>query len=109
MERTGQSRLGLASLGISLLSAVGLFVVFVFAGVIEASTPSGMSEESLEAMVIGLFMFGFIGLDLISIGLGIAGVFQKTRDRVTAIVGTVIATATVIVTMSLVLIGINVS
>ena len=105
MERTGQSRFGIASLSISIASALGLFILFLIAGIIEASSPGGMNEESIEAMLIGLFLFGFVGLDLVAIGLGIAGIFQKTRQRVLAVLGTVIALATEIITISLMTIG----
>ena len=98
--------MGLASLGISIISAIGMFINFVFAGVIESSSHGGMSEDSLEAVVIGLFLFAFLGLDLIAIGLGIAGIFQKARDRITAVLGVIIATSTVLITLSIVIIGI---
>ena len=50
---------------------------------------------------MGLLIFGFGFLDLLAVGLGIAGIFQKTRDRITAI----IASATLIITLSLIGIG----
>ncbi len=105
MERTGQSRLGIASLSISIVSALGLFILVIIAGIIESSSPGGMDEESIEAVIIGLFLFGFVGLDLVAIGLGIGGIFQKSRERILAIIGTVIAVATEIITISLVTIG----
>ena len=105
MERTGQSRFGIASLSISIASALGLFILFIIAGIIETSSPGGMDVESIEAMLIGLFLFGFVGLDLVALGLGIAGIFQKTRQRVLAILGTIIAFATEIITISIITIG----
>ena len=105
MERQGQSKLGIASLLISIFTAIGLFIVFLIAGVMESNTYGGMDEESAGAIILGLFMFGFGFLDLLSIGLGIAGIFQNTRERITAIIGTTVASATLIITVSLIAIG----
>ena len=105
MERQGHSKLGIASLLISILTAIGLFVLFLIAGVMESNTYGGIDEESAVAIIVGLFIFGFGFLDLLAIGLGIAGIFQKTKERITAIVGTIISSATLIITLSIVGIG----
>ena len=105
MERQGQSKLGIAALLISIFTAIGLFIVFLIAGVMESNTYGGIDEESAGAIILGLFIFGFGFLDLLAIGLGIAGIFQKTRERITAIIGTIISSATLIITVSLVGIG----
>tara|TARA_B100000424_G_scaffold267928_1_gene261711 strand:+ start:941 stop:1270 length:330 start_codon:yes stop_codon:yes gene_type:complete len=105
MERQGQSKLGIASLLISILTVIGLFIIFLIAGVMESNTYGGIDEESAGAIILGLFIFGFIFLDLLAIGLGIVGIFQKTRERITAIIGTIISSATLIITVSLIGIG----
>ena len=105
MERQGQSKLGIASLLISIFTAIGLFIVFLVAGVMESNTYGGIDEESAGAIILGLFIFAFGFLDLLAIGLGIAGIFQKTRDRITAIIGTIISSATLIIKLSLIGIG----
>ena len=105
MERKGQSKLGIASLLISIITVIGLFIIFLIAGFIESNTYGGMDEESAGAIILGLLLFGFGFLDLLAIGLGIAGIFQKTRERITAIIGTIISSATLIITVSLVGIG----
>ncbi len=105
MERQGQSKLGIASLLISIFTAIALFIVCIIAGVMESNTYGGIDEESALAIVLGLFIFGFWFLDLLAIGLGIVGIFQNIRSRITAIIGTIIAVATLIISVSLVLIG----
>ena len=105
MERKGQSKLGIASLLISIFVAIGLFIVFLIAGVLESNTYGGIDEESAEAIILGLFLFGFGFLDILAIGLGIAGIFQKTKERITAIIGTIVSSATIIITVSLIGIG----
>ena len=109
MERKGQSKLGIAALIISIFTALGLFILFLIAGVMESNTIGGIDEESVGAIIVGLFIFGFAFLDLLAIGLGIAGIFQKTRERITAIIGTIISSATLIITLSLIGIGIAMS
>ena len=109
MERQGQSKLGIAALIISIFTAIGLFILFLIAGVMESNTIGGIDEESVGAIIVGLFIFGFAFLDLLAIGLGIAGIFQKTRERITAIIGTIISSATLIITLSLIGIGIAMS
>ncbi len=105
MERKGQSKLGIASLLISILTAVGFLIVIAIAGAMEANTYGGIDEESAGAIILGLFIFGFGFLDLLAVGFGIAGIFQKTRERITAIIGIVISSATLIITLSLIGIG----
>ena len=105
MERQGQSKLGIASLLISIFTAIGLFIICLIAGVMESNTYGGIDEESTGAIILGLFIFGFGILDLVALGLGIAGIFQKTRERITAIIGTIISSATLIITVSLIGIG----
>ena len=105
MERQGQSKLGIASLLISIFAAIGLFIVFIIAGLIDSNTYGGIDDESAGAIILGLFMFGFGFLDLLAIGLGIAGIFQKTRGRITAIIGTIVSSAKLIILVSLLGIG----
>ena len=105
MERQGQSRLGIAALLISIFTAVSLFILFIIAGVMESNTYGGLDEESAGAIILGLFMFGFIFLDVLALGLGIAGIFQERKERITAIIGTIISSATLIITVSIVGIG----
>lgn len=91
-----QSGLGVASLILSLLSALGLFVLLAVAGIVETSTPGGMDENSPEAMLIGLFLIGFVCTALLALGLGIGGLVQENRRKALAITGTVLASVTLI-------------
>ena len=49
MDRQDQSKLGIASLLISIFTAIGLFIVFLIAGVLESNTYGGIDEESAGA------------------------------------------------------------
>lgn len=99
------SGLGIASFVVSIITGLMMFMLFVVAGVMETSTPGGMDENSVEAMLVGLFLFALLFLDLLAAGLGVAGLFQKERRKLFAILGLVFAAATIVITLLLVLIG----
>ena len=58
MERQGQSKLGIASLLISILTALGLFITILISAVMESNTYGGIDEESAGAIILGLLIFG---------------------------------------------------
>ena len=101
----GQSGLGIASLILSIVSALAIFMLVVLAGVVESTTPGGMDENSTEAMLIGLFLVGFMGAALLGLGLGIGGLVQQNRNKTLAIVGTVLSAVTLVGSMSIILLG----
>ena len=105
MERSGQSRLGIASLILCVCSMLFMFVLFATAGILEASTPGGLDENSAAAVILGLFIFACLGSFLVSVGLGIAGILQKQRVRIFAFIGTALSSASFIVMASAIGIG----
>lgn len=105
MEEQKHSGLGIASFITSITSGILIFLLFVIAGVMEASSPGGIDEDSVGAVVIGLFIIASLGLCLISIGLGIGGLLQKDRKTIFAILGTVFSGLTLIGTVFLIMLG----
>lgn len=105
VERSGQSRLGIASLILSVSSSLHMFILFVIAGVWEASEPGGVDESSAAAVILGLFVFACLGSLLVSMGLGIAGIFQKQRVTVFAFIGTALSVASFIASAFAIAIG----
>ena len=105
MDRSGQSRLGIASLILSVSSILFMLVLFAIAGVLEMSEPGGLDENSAAAVILGLFIFACLGSFLVSIGLGIAGILQKQRVRIFAFIGTALSSASFIVMTSFLAIG----
>ena len=105
MERSGQSGLGIASLALSIFSVIISIVLVVIAGVMEVSTPGGVDESSAAAVVVGLSILACLGLNLVSIGLGIAGIIQKQRTRICAFIGTALSSASFAVVVSIIAIG----
>ncbi len=99
------SGFGIASFVLSLVAGVSMFLLFAAASFIEMATPGGMSEESVEAVLVGLLLFALLFLDLLAIGLGVAGLFQHIRRKVFAVLGTALAGATILIALLLLALG----
>ena len=72
MQEQKHSGLGIASFMTSVASGGLLLLVFLIAGVMEASTPGGIDEESLGAIVLGWLLFAFLGATVVALGLGVS-------------------------------------
>jgi hypothetical protein len=99
------SGLGTASFIISIPVGILLFVIFVIAGVMETTMPGGMDEESPMVILVGLCMLGLMGLDVIAFGLGIAGLCQRHRRKMFAVLGILFSTMVILGTIALMVIG----
>lgn len=84
-----------------------MFITVVIAGLIEASSPDGMDETSPVAIMVGLAIFGFVGISLIALVLGIVGLFQSDRKKIFALLGTIFSALTILGIAALILIGIT--
>ena len=105
MEEQKHSGLGIASFITSIVSGILIFLVIVIAGVMEASTPGGMDEESAGAVMVGLFLFAFLGAALVALGLGIGGLLQKERKKIFAILGTVFSSVSLVLPIFIISLG----
>jgi MFS family permease len=108
MEIQKHSGLGIASFVCSIASAILSFVVFGIAGVLQASSPSGIDEKSPQAVIIGLSAFALIFVSLVALGLGIASFFQRDRKKVYGILGTVFAIGICLCMAAVTIIGLSV-
>ena len=105
-ERSGQSRMGVASFVIAILTTVLLVVllvvVFNAAGrLLEGADPQSVTQQDLQRNleqnpgstgVLGVAGFGLAATPLLYIlgaALGIAGLVQKHRGRLFAVLGAV--------------------
>lgn len=100
------SGLGLASVIASTLGSALLLIAIGMAGMLEASTPGGMDEESAGAAVAGLLLLAGGGIELLALVLGGAGLFQQERSKTLPIIGLSIAGVAVVGTGLLMLIGV---
>ncbi len=106
MEDQRHSGFGIASFITSIVSGILIFLVIITAGVIQVSTPRGLNEQSATAMTIGMFLFVFLFVSLVALGLGIVGLLQKERKKIFAILGTVFSAVTIVATISIIFLGI---
>ncbi len=105
MEELTHSEIGIVSFTASIISVVFVFLLIVVAGVLEVTTPGGVDVESDSAIIVGLFLFAFVGVLLIALGLGIVGLMQKDRKITFAILGTVFSSVALVSTVALYTIG----
>ncbi len=98
------SGMGVASFTLSMVAGLGLLVIFAIAGVAE-SRSGGLDEASPLATAIGLVLLLAALANMVALGLGIAGLVQAGRNRLFATLGTVFASATLLGSLVLVLLG----
>jgi len=103
MEEQKHSGLGIASFITSIVSGILIFLIYVIAGAMEVSTPGGMDEKFATAM--SLFLLVFLEASLVALGLGIAGLLQKDRKKIFAILGTIFSAVTIVWMISIVMLG----
>ena len=101
------SGIGIASFVTSVAAGALMFVLFVIAGVIEITTPGGMSENSVEALIVGFIALAITIALIVATGLGIKGLYIKETRKVFAILGTSISVVFIVVTSLAIIIGIN--
>jgi len=101
------SGLGIASFIMALGMGVLEFVLFIAAGIMETRTPGGIDENSPAAIVLGLALIGGLLLDMLAVGLGIAGLLQPRRKKVFAILGVIIGTMILLGVIGLIGLGMS--
>jgi len=105
MEQLKHSGLGLASFIISTGAALLIFVLFIAAGAMEASTPGGIDEESVGAVVLGLLIILCMFIELIALGLGIGSLCQSGRNKIFGVLGTIFSAVIVLLTILVIILG----
>ncbi|PTU73397.1 hypothetical protein [Pseudomonas mangrovi] len=105
MEQLKHSGLGLASFIISTGAALLIFVLFIAAGAMEASTPGGIDEESVGAVVLGLLIILCMFIELIALGLGIGALCQSGRNKIFGVLGTIFSAVIVLLTILVIILG----
>ncbi len=109
--------MGIASFVISILTTVLVVVLFVVASVAGASAfgsdPQSIDPQSLQDSpgFVGLALAGFgilacIFFYLLGLALGVAGIFQRRRKRLFAILGTAFNGLVLLVVVALLAFGV---
>jgi hypothetical protein len=107
-EPMKHSGIGIASFTMSLGILVVTFILVVIAGVMEASTPGGIDEESPAAIMLGLGIIGMVVLNVAAFGLGIGTLFQRTRKKLFGVLGMTFSALTIIGIISLIMFGMSI-
>lgn len=102
---TPHSGVGIAAFITALCGAVLMLGLIVIAGIIETTTPGGMEETSMSAILVGLGLMCTALMQLVAFGLGVAGALQTGRRRVFAILGLVISVGSMLGVVLLMIIG----
>ncbi len=102
MERQGESKLGIASL---ILSLISLITFVLKAALTTFHIASGYAEISSFITLIGLIIIFNTFLSLVSLCLGLVGIFQKTRVRKLAFIGTTISSALLVFYLSVIIVS----
>ncbi|WP_312239029.1 hypothetical protein [Stenotrophomonas sp.] len=97
--------LGIASFILSLGGGALLFLLIVVAGYAEMSTPGGLDESAPSTMLLGLAILGAGVLEVVAVALGIAGLLQRDRRTLFAILGLVCAAGILLGTAGLMVLG----
>ena len=100
MERQGESKLGIASL---ILSLISLITLVLKAASVTFLTANPTDFETFIPL-IGLIIIFNTFLSLVSLFLGLVGIFQKTRVRKFAFIGTTISSAILIFYLSVIIV-----
>jgi len=99
-RENAHSRMGVASFVLAILATVVLVALFVAGTVVAASAfenvdPQALDPESVQnspafasLALIGIGVFACLILYVIGLGLGVAGLIQRTRKRLFAALGT---------------------
>ena len=99
-RENAHSRMGVASFVVAILATVVLVALFVAGTVVASSAfenvdPQTLDPESLQnspafasLALIGIGVLGCLILYVIGLGLGVAGLIQRTRKRLFSALGT---------------------
>jgi len=82
-----RSKLGIASLALSILGISGIVGMLSTTIFLEVTTEGGFDEESSWANVLVLSVIGSVGALLLGVVIGVAGLCQKSIDRTAAAIG----------------------
>lgn len=99
------SGMGIASFVTSIVIGLSIMMCYFFIAFKTVASGGSIDSHSSFAIVTGLIILGLIMFDMIALGLGIAGVIQKDRKKIYAILGIIISAAMILSVVVLMFIG----
>lgn len=103
-EKKQHSVLGMISFGIAVFTMIVVIGFVLFIGFYEAFA-GGIPENDGSYIIIGSIMFLMMFVSMISLALGVIGLFEKTKNRLFSILGLTFNAATIISVILLMVIG----
>lgn len=88
-ETQPTSILGIISTVIGILTGTGVFTIFIIAGYLETNS-TGVIEDSFINLGAGLAALTAVFIHLTGAVIGIVGIFQKDKNKLFAIAGTIL-------------------
>ena len=85
------SKLGIASFLLSCAAFACTFLLIAFAMIASLARHAPQDARQLGHMLFALGLFALVFANLVSLGLGIAGLCQAERKKLFAVLGTVFA------------------
>jgi hypothetical protein len=107
MDPSKHSGLGVASLVMSSVGALGLVMVFAIAAVLGAAAPAGMDEDGAPAMLLGCCVFLLAGLCLLAIGIAIGDLVRAKSAKTMPILALAISGGAIGLSLFLTLLGLT--
>ena len=84
------SRLGIAAFVISIIAGLLLFAASAYTLYLALTSPGALQESASPRIIgLGLTFIGLFLVELVAVGLGIAGALQTERKKSLAILGCV--------------------
>jgi hypothetical protein len=99
------SRFGVASFVLAVVTGILLFVLCAIAGIMETTAPGGIDENSPVMIVLGLLLIGGLFVELLAVALGVAGLFERRRMKVFAVLGAALGAIALLGGVFLVILG----
>lgn len=85
------SGLGIVAFLLSLVAALGLFGLIAIAALLSMARHAPPEARHVGQVLFLLFLIGLVLVNLLALGLGIAGLMQPQRKKIFAVLGTVFA------------------
>ena len=97
------TKLGIASFALSVLTGACSFGLIVIVALARAMHDGDEHSARAAKIILAVLLFGLFASNLIALGLGIAGLNQPERKKLFALLGTVFASAQIVLTILFVL------
>ncbi|MFM2480302.1 hypothetical protein [Celerinatantimonas sp. YJH-8] len=100
------SGVGIAAFVISIISLLFIFFLMFLLGIMTTAVAAHRSALSTGILLISFLSIVPLLMNLVALGLGIAGLLQRDRKKIFPILGTILSGIIVISLLSMIVLGI---